>query len=64
LTKVNATEVLVQTLRIYIIAYEGSLKVKKIYRQYKRKKVLEVVKRESKVQSTMETIDHYYPAIA
>jgi hypothetical protein len=27
-------------------------------------KILDVVKRESKVQPTMESIEHYYPTIA
>jgi hypothetical protein len=39
-----------------IIAYE--------YERHIWKKILEVVKRESKVQPTIESIDHYYPAIA
>jgi hypothetical protein len=39
-----------------IIAYE--------YERHMWKKILEVVKRESKVQPTIESIDHYYPAIA
>jgi hypothetical protein len=39
-----------------IIAYE--------YERHIWKKILEVVKRESKVQPTIDSIDHYYPAIA
>ncbi len=39
-----------------IIAYE--------YERNMWKKILDVVKRESKVQPTIESVDHYYPAIA
>src|ERR687886_583646 len=39
-----------------IIAYE--------YEKHIWKKILDVVKRESKVQPTMESIEHYYPTIA
>src|ERR671927_1342788 len=39
-----------------IMAYE--------YEKHIWKKILEVVKRESKVQPTMESIEHYYPTIA
>ncbi|MDQ3848872.1 MAG: hypothetical protein M3261_07955 [Thermoproteota archaeon] len=38
-----------------LVAYE--------YERQMWKKILEVVKKESKVQPTMESIDHYYPAI-
>ncbi len=38
-----------------LVAYE--------YERHMWKKILEVVKKESKVQPTMESIDHYYPAI-
>jgi hypothetical protein len=39
-----------------IIAYE--------YERHMWKKILEVVKRESKVQPTIESVQDYYPAIA
>lgn len=39
-----------------IIAYE--------YERNMWKKILEALKRESKVQPTIESVDHYYPAIA
>jgi hypothetical protein len=39
-----------------IMAYE--------YEKHIWKKILEVVKRESKVQPTIDSVDHYYPAIA
>ncbi|MDQ3872064.1 MAG: hypothetical protein M3258_00440 [Thermoproteota archaeon] len=39
-----------------IMAYE--------YERHIWKKILEVVKRESKVQPTIDSVDHYYPAIA
>jgi hypothetical protein len=39
-----------------IMAYE--------YERHIWKKILEVVKRESKVQPTIGSVDHYYPAIA
>jgi hypothetical protein len=38
-----------------IIAYE--------YEKHMWKKILEVVKRESKVQPTIESVGHYFPAI-
>ncbi len=38
-----------------LVAYE--------YERHMWKKILEVVKKESKVQPTMESIDHYYPSI-
>jgi hypothetical protein len=38
-----------------LVAYE--------YERHMWKKILEVVKKESRVQPTMESIDHYYPSI-